>query len=65
MTSRLKLRQKYATAFARLDERVRRAKMTLEEQEAQAKSQQYQTAASLGETILGSFLGRKSGTREA
>ncbi|MEM2100509.1 MAG: DUF87 domain-containing protein [Thermoproteota archaeon] len=58
-----KLRQKYATAFARLDERIRRAKMTLEEQEAQAKSQQYQTAVSLGETILGSFLGRKSGTR--
>ncbi len=58
-----KLRQKYAAAFARLDEQIRRAKMTLEEQQAQAKSREYETAVSLGETILGSFLGRKSSTR--
>jgi uncharacterized protein YdaU (DUF1376 family) len=36
--------------------------MTLEEQQAQAKSQTYQTAVSLGETLLSSFLGRKSST---
>ncbi|MBO3803714.1 MAG: ATP-binding protein, partial [Candidatus Brockarchaeota archaeon] len=58
-----KLRQKYAPQLARLDERIRRARIALEEQQAQARSQQYQAAISLGETILGSFLGRKSGTR--
>ncbi|MEM2108011.1 MAG: ATP-binding protein, partial [Candidatus Bathyarchaeia archaeon] len=60
-----RLRQKYASNFVRLDERIRKAKMTFEEQEAQAKSQKYQTAVSLGETILSSFLGRKSTTRAA
>jgi len=58
-----KLRQKYSSTFSRLDERVRKAKMTLEEQQAQAKSQKYQVAVSIGETILGSFLGRKSVSR--
>lgn len=58
-----KLREKYSKVFARLDERVRKAQMALEEQKAQATSQKYQTAASIGETLLGSFLGRKSSTR--
>jgi len=42
---------------------VRKAKMNLEEQQAQAKSQKYQIAASIGESLLGSFLGRKSSSR--
>jgi hypothetical protein len=42
---------------------VRKAKMRLEEQQAQARSQKYQVAASIGESILGSFLGRKSSSR--
>jgi hypothetical protein len=58
-----KLREKYAQSFTRLDERVRRAQMVLKEQQAQARGQKYQVAVSLGETLLGSFLGRKSGTR--
>jgi len=58
-----KLREKYALSFTRLDERVRRAQMALKEQQAQAKGQKYQVAVSLGETLLGSFLGRKSSTR--
>jgi len=58
-----KLREKYSSTFSRLDERVRKAKMTLEEQQAQAKSQKYQVAVSIGESILGSFLGRKSSSR--
>jgi len=58
-----KIREKYASSFARLDERFRKAKMNLEEQRAQAKSQKYQVAVSIGETLLGSFLGRKSSTR--
>jgi hypothetical protein len=58
-----KLREKYSSTFSRLDERVRKAKMSLDEQEAQAKSQKYQVAVSIGEAILGSFIGRKSISR--
>jgi hypothetical protein len=58
-----KLRQKYTSTFSRLDERVRKAKMALDEQQAQAKSQKYQVAVSIGEAILGGFLGRKSTSR--
>ncbi len=58
-----KLREKYISTFSRLDERVRKAKMALDEQDAQAKSQKYQVAVSIGEVILGSFLGRKSISR--
>lgn len=58
-----KLREKYSSAFSRLDERVRKANMALQEQQAQATSQKYQVAASIGETILGAFLGRKSISR--
>jgi hypothetical protein len=41
-----RLREKYSSTFSRLDERLRKAKMTLEEQQAQAKSQKYQVAVS-------------------
>jgi len=58
-----KIREKYSSVFSRLDERVRKAKMNLENQRAQAKSQKYQVAVSIGETLLSSFLGRKSSTR--
>jgi hypothetical protein len=58
-----KLREKYNSAFSRLDERVRKAQMVLEEQKTQATSQKYQVAASIGESILSSFLGRRSSTR--
>jgi hypothetical protein len=58
-----KLRDKYSSVFARLDERVRRAKAVLDEQSAQSRGSKYQFAVSLGETLLGSFLGRKSSTR--
>jgi hypothetical protein len=58
-----KLREKYAKDFNRLDERIRKAQMTLEEQKAQATGQKAQVAVSIGETLLWSFLGRKSSTR--
>ena len=58
-----KLREKYTSVFTRIDERLRRAQMTLEEQQAEAKEQKYQVAVSIGETLLGSFLGRRSSTR--
>ncbi len=57
------LRTKYSEVIRRLDERKRRASLALEEQQAQAKGQKYQTAVSIGEIFLGSFLGRKSSTR--
>jgi len=58
-----KLREKYSSTFSRIDERLRKAQMVLEEQKAQAKSQKYQTVVSIGETLLGSLWGRKSSTR--
>ncbi len=58
-----KLRDKYDTSFRRVDEKIRKAQMAFEEQQAQAKSQKYQVAASFGEALLGSFLGRKSSSR--
>ena len=58
-----RLREKYSSAFARLDEKIRRAQMTLDQQKTQASGQKYRVVASIGEAILGSFLGRKSITR--
>ena len=58
-----KLRDKYDVSFRRVDERIRKAQMAFEEQQAQAKSEKYQVAASFGEALLGSFLGRKSSSR--
>lgn len=58
-----KLRLKYSSVFSKIDERIRRAKVALEEQQNQAKGQKYTTAISIGESLLGSFLGRKSSTR--
>jgi len=55
-----KLREKYATKFTKLDDRLRRAQINVEEQGAQAKNQKYQTAISLGTSILGGFLGRRA-----
>ncbi len=55
-----KLRQKYASKFAALEEKKRRAEQTVEREAEQAKGQKMQTAISFGTTILSSFLGRKS-----
>ena len=54
------LRQKYAPRFAALQERRRRAEQAVERESEQAKQQGIQTAISVGATILGAFLGRKS-----
>lgn len=58
-----RLREKYSSVLNRLDEKVRKAQMVLDEQSSQARSRKYQAAVSIGETLLGSFLGRKSSTR--
>jgi hypothetical protein len=55
-----KLRQKYSSNFARIDERIRRAKTGFDKQQAEAKGQKYQAAVSFGATLLGSFLGRRT-----
>jgi hypothetical protein len=55
-----KLRQKYAPKYASLDERIRRSEMTLEKEKDQVRQQKYQSAASLGSTILGAVVGRKA-----
>lgn len=54
------LRQKYASKSAALQERVRRAELAREKQQAESRSSQVQAAISVGASILGAFLGRKA-----
>ncbi|MCU0861048.1 MAG: DUF87 domain-containing protein [Methanomassiliicoccales archaeon] len=55
-----KLRKKYAPKYAALDERIRRGQVALEKEREQASRQKYQSAVSLGSSILGAVVGRKS-----
>jgi len=54
------LRQKYAPKIAALQDRIRRAGQMVERQQAESRSSQIQAAISVGATILGAFLGRKT-----
>ncbi len=54
------LRQKYAPKIAALQERVRRAEQMKARQQTEARSSQVQAAISVGASILGAFLGRKT-----
>jgi hypothetical protein len=54
-----KLRRKYAPKFEQLEERKRRAEQAVQREMEEAKGQKFQTAISLGATLLSSFLGRK------
>jgi hypothetical protein len=54
------LRKKYAARIASLEERIRRAQLSVERETQQATQQKLQTAISVGTTLLGAFLGRKS-----
>ena len=54
-----KLRRKYAPKFEQLEERKRRAEQAMQREMEQAKGQKFQTAISVGATLLSSFLGRK------
>lgn len=54
------LRRKYAPKIAALQERIRRAEQQREKQQAEARSSQMQAAISVGASILGAFLGRKT-----
>jgi len=55
-----KLKQKYATKMASLEEKVRRAEQAVDREAEQAKQQKMQTAISVGTTLLGAFVGRKA-----
>ncbi len=54
-----KIRKKYAEKLDKLDEKIRKAQMALEKEQLKAKEQKYQTAVTVGTTLLGAFLGRK------
>lgn len=54
-----KLRRKYAPKFEQLEDRKRRAEQAVQREMEEAKGQKFQTAISVGATLLSSFLGRK------
>lgn len=54
------LRQKYTPKIAALHDRIRRAGQMVERQQAESRSSQMQAAISVGASILGAFLGRKT-----
>jgi hypothetical protein len=54
------LRRKYAPKQAALEEKLRRAKQALDREQEQASGHQLQTAISLGATLVGALLGRRS-----
>ncbi len=53
-----KLRQRYNSRIATLEDRVRRSEQTVQSRHDQARQHKTQTAISVGATILGSFLGK-------
>ena len=54
------VRKKYAAKQAQLTERLRRSEAAITREQEQASQAKIQTAVSVGATILGAFLGRKS-----
>ena len=55
-----RLRKSYAPKIAALEERIRRAEQAKARETQQAKAAYVQTAISVGATLLGAFLGRKT-----
>ena len=55
-----KLRERYAPKLAALQERLRQAEARVGREQAQLGQQTLQTAISVGATVLGAFLGRKT-----
>ncbi len=60
-----KLRNKYETKIAKLEEHVRNAEYAVEREKDQAKQQKLQTAISFGATLFSALLGRKTVTRSS
>jgi hypothetical protein len=54
-----KLRAKYAPKVALLEDRIRRAQQKVEKEKSQASQQMFQTALSVGSSLLGALVGRK------
>ena len=54
------LRRKFAPKIAAVQDRIRRAGQMVERQQAESRSSQMQAAISVGASILGAFLGRKT-----
>jgi hypothetical protein len=54
-----KLRKRYETKVARLEERLRRAQQAVEREAEQVKGHKMDTAISFGTAVLGAVLGRK------
>jgi RecA/RadA recombinase len=55
-----KLRQKYASKVATLQERLRRAEQDIQKQSQQASASNLDTVVSVGTSVLGALFGRKS-----
>ena len=54
-----KMRKKYAPKLARIEAQIDRAMDKVEKEKAQFSNQKYQTAISIGTTLLGAMFGRK------
>ena len=54
-----KLRNTYGPKLARVEEKIRRARVRMEKEKQQYGQQKLQTAISIGSTVLGTLLGRK------
>src|SRR6185436_1341540 len=54
------VRRKFAEKRARLEEKMRRAEQSVQRESEQASQAKLQTAVSVGATIFGALLGRKS-----
>jgi hypothetical protein len=55
-----KVRDKYASKIATLDDRLRRAEQTTEKQTQQASDSKWQVGISMATTVFGALLGRKA-----
>jgi len=55
-----RMRAEYAPKVQRLEEKIRNAQQVVEREQGQARGAQLQTAVSIGATVLGALLGRKS-----
>ncbi len=54
-----RIRKKYTSKIAKLEERIRKAEQKVEREKEQATQQKLQTAMSFGATLFGALLGRK------
>jgi uncharacterized protein DUF87 len=54
------LREQYAPKKAAIEEKIRRCQMAVEKEQQQSSSQKLQSAMSIGASLLGAFLGRKT-----